>query len=246
MMVVWLKLQAERRLQRSWFKKHAYVNESFGRAGKGAIMVMMADTVLFAIARHHFRLAPFMRVVLMLCKPKLNQLLCALISIVNEWLSVATFWIGTVIFFAWIAVTIFENDTFKNKEHEYVNAGFDTFGNGLYTVFVSSATVDFIDKLNPTFAANRAYGLLWFVCLFLSNFLFLNLILAMVFETYQRKFSKAMSKVFQNRALSVKKVYKILDEASPEDGISQHTFLQLTKAYEQSAMAPKFKEADIT
>eukprot|EP00451_Oxyrrhis_marina_P019561 CAMPEP_0204358682 /NCGR_PEP_ID=MMETSP0469-20131031/36697_1 /ASSEMBLY_ACC=CAM_ASM_000384 /TAXON_ID=2969 /ORGANISM="Oxyrrhis marina" /LENGTH=1570 /DNA_ID=CAMNT_0051346597 /DNA_START=15 /DNA_END=4727 /DNA_ORIENTATION=- len=186
-----------------------------------------------------------MRVVLMLCKPKLNQLLCALISIVNEWLSVASFWIGTVIFFAWIAVTIFENDAFKNKEHQYVNQGFNTFGNGLYTVFVSSATVDFIDKLNPTFAANRAYGLLWFVCLFLSNFLFLNLILAMVFETYQRKFSKAMKKVFQNRSLSVKKVYQILDDASPEDGITQQTFLQLTQAYEQSAMAPKFKESDI-
>mmetsp|Transcript_52619 Transcript_52619/g.139765 ORF Transcript_52619/g.139765 Transcript_52619/m.139765 type:complete len:1780 (-) Transcript_52619:248-5587(-) len=248
MLVIWLKLDAEQKLQKNWFKKMDmdYVDRTFHSVGKTAVMVMLFDTVLFTIRRHKWRLAPFMRVVLMLCKPKLNQLLCALISIVNEWLSVASFWIGTVVFFAWIAVTIFENDTFRNKEDAMVNAGFDTFGNGLYTVFVASATVDFVDKFNPTFSANRAYGLLWFVCLFLSNFLFLNLILAMVFETYASKFSRTMQAVFANRARSVQEVFKILDQVSPDEpGITSETFFELTSAYGQSAMAPKFKRDDV-
>mmetsp|Transcript_52617 Transcript_52617/g.139752 ORF Transcript_52617/g.139752 Transcript_52617/m.139752 type:complete len:1775 (-) Transcript_52617:582-5906(-) len=247
-LVLYCKLSAESKLQNTWFNQYDinYINKYFNMAGKVALWGTLFDIVLFSVGRHHWRVAPFLRVLLMLCMPKLNQLLCALVNMVGEWLSVASFWMGTVVFFAWISVTIFEDAQQKNGEGTKINEGFETFGDGLYTMFVASSTDDFVDKFNATFTYNRAYGLLWLVCLFLSNFLFLNLILAMVFETYSKKFSKTMKGVFANREKSISQVYQILDDWSPDEpGITKSTFQALTAAYSESPMAPKLDSKDV-
>mmetsp|Transcript_8836 Transcript_8836/g.19301 ORF Transcript_8836/g.19301 Transcript_8836/m.19301 type:complete len:1207 (-) Transcript_8836:396-4016(-) len=248
LVLAWLKLRAERKLQRKFFdkKKISYINPGFHAVCYIAMLVSIWDVWIFCTFRPSARLAPYMRVVFMICIPTVNRLLKALIGIINEWLSVVSFWMGTVAFFAWIGVTLLNDNDSRNSAGMRVNEGFDSFGSAVYTMFVASSSDDFVDKFNPTFTQNRGYGLLWIWCLFLSNFLFLNLILAMIFEKYAESFKNEMKKSQKNQKQSLVKAFRIVSSQSEEDReVTKESFFQLIEAMNASAATQNFSRPDM-
>merc|ERR1719277_2401191 len=74
-------------------------------------------------------------------------------QMMGQFFSVAVFFVGTVLFYAWIAVTIYRtNDSvsFYNEEKAIaVNKGFETLGGAIYTIFLAGMTEGFNDIFIP-------------------------------------------------------------------------------------------------
>jgi len=249
--LIYLKLRAELRLQKMFFdkRKARYISRDFNAICRVTAFVYIFDIWVFAAFRASARMSHYLRAVFLLCTPNVNRLMKALVGITNEWLSVVSFWMGTVMFFTWIGVTLLADNTNVNSAGMQVNSGFTTFSTAIYTMFTSSIGDDFVDNFNPTFTQDRRYGILWITCLFLSNFLFLNLILAMIFEKYAERYTLEMRRMQHNRTRSMNKAFKLMNAAprGHPDGMftTKDLFFQMIKAMNDSAKTPTLALRDI-
>ncbi|KAH8072906.1 hypothetical protein JL720_10993 [Aureococcus anophagefferens] len=84
----------------------------------------------------------------------------------------------------WLAAITFDDLDFENREGVDVNDGFDSLGTSIYTMFFVSTTANFPDQMLPSFTYRRTFGLFFFIYVLLAVFIFLNLILAVVYNEY--------------------------------------------------------------
>jgi len=104
--------------------------------------------------------------------PSVRSLALCVAAVLNEFVSVGIFLVSTMIFFAWVAVTIFDDLDGVNNYGVPVNTGLDNFGAACYTMFVAGTTDDFVNAFLPSFIAYRQAGILWLVFLVIVQLLF--------------------------------------------------------------------------
>eukprot|EP00913_Durusdinium_trenchii_P000962 g889.t1 len=152
--VIARKLLLERMLQVRYFKPIAVEYHSLPVIRFGLVMCLwkLADMLVFGLFRPNFRTAFVARTGFLVMLPSVRRLGHCVFSVIGEFMSIAVIYVGTVIFFAWVFVTIF--DDIEGIVHgKPVNHGLDSFSRSLNTIFIAGSTDDFVDFIVFFFSA---------------------------------------------------------------------------------------------
>ncbi|CAE7599776.1 HET-E1, partial [Symbiodinium natans] len=84
--------------------------------------------------------------------------------------SVAVFLAGTMVFFAWIAVTVF-------KDLDHGNEGFTSLKESMNSMFIAGVSDEFVSVFLKSYTAYRYVGILWLIFLVIAHVLLLSLVL---------------------------------------------------------------------
>jgi len=254
--VIARKLLLDRKLQLWYFEpiKINYNEKSIIRFGLWMVLIEMVDCVIFIFLRPNWRLAFISRTGFLLLLPEVRRLLVCVYTVIGEIVFIAIFYIGTIFFFAWIAVTLFKDSTgeFFGKE---VKEGLDTFSHSLNTMFVAGSTEEFLECFLPTYTKYRSSGLIWLLFLVVVQLLLLNLVLDTIVAAYMRHQEETEESAATSKVKGILKAYEILDQLEHEEGmdvsgqaeaITKDTFLafagELSRSPSMTCVTPSTAE----
>merc|ERR1740117_705245 len=129
---------------------------------------------------------------------------------------------GTLIFYAWVVVTIFNDLTDEipwGEGHITANKGLDTFSSTLYTMFVAGTTDDFVEAFLPSYTTYRSTGLLWLLFLVILQVLLLNLVLDTLVAAYNKYSEETKEDFTSEKVKGVKTAFQTLSKATQDDGV---------------------------
>lgn len=202
----------------------------------GLVSVYTIDLVFFVVAillgsSPWFRIAPYCRLGLFVVSFNAIYRSChACLSLLPSFIDVFGLLALVVFFFSWLAAITFDDFRFENHEGVAVNDGFETFRAALYSTFMAATTADWPDPMLPSFVYRRFFGIFWFGFELLAVFLFLNLLLAVVYNEYSDFVKEAYCSNMANRAKGLAAAFKLLaqaDETKGEKCITKQRFAAL-------------------
>jgi hypothetical protein len=268
------KLFLDRQLQ-TWYFAALRVDYSklwVVHFGLAMALIGFLDCIVFVVFRTRFRMAFLARTGYLIILPQVQDLFGCIMAVISEFLSIATFLFGTIIFFGMIAVDIFEtmNDKIvvapymknngKITEAESlgpINGGFEGFGATIYTMFVAGNTDEFVNVLVPTYTQLRWTGLLWFVFLTIVHVLLLNLVLDTLVSAYMQHKEEGDETSVEEKTDGIVDAFETLMEATTEqkeDGdetsveedqeISRDTFFEFIREFSRSPCVRSISEEE--
>jgi len=195
----------------------------------------MIDCLIFIVFRPSFRMAPLFRTGYLLLLPNMRRLLFCIFAVLGEMASIGVFYAGTIVFFAWIAVVMFDDVEGYVFHDVPINKGFDSFGTTLNTMFIAGSTDDFLDAFLPTYTAHRASGLLWFVFLFIVHVLLLNLVLDTLVAAYTGYAESKEEEEAMEIVNGIREAFRTVQEATGEGlEMSKETFMDFAREFSRS------------
>jgi len=242
------KLLLERRMQIMYFKplNMTYANVKLLNFGLAMVVVDLLDCVFFTIWRPRWRLAFIARTGIFCLLPAVQNLSVCILAVIGEFVSVAVFLVGTIVFFAWIVVTIF--DDMKDKDPatgKAINEGLDTFMNSLNSMFVAGVTEDFTQVFMPTYTAYRQAGLMWLLFLVIVQVLLLSLVLDTLVAAYTTFSETTQRDMCKGKINGILGAFDTLTKATADDGdcnaedgaeleVTKESFLDFIKEFSRS------------
>jgi two pore calcium channel protein len=191
------------------------------------------DCIIFVVFRPKFRVAFIARTGYLVLLPSVRRLALCIMAVIWEFLSIAAFYVGTLIFFAWMAVIIFKN-TDGEIYGKPINKGFKTFSSTMYTMFVAGSTDEFVGCLLPTYSAFRPAGLLWLSFLVIVQVLLLNLVLDTLVAAYTRYNEETEEEEIKEKVEGICEAFEMLSEATGESDMQKGTFLEFIQTFSRS------------
>lgn len=187
LVIIAQKLLLDRQIQLRFFKKLGinYKNVHVISFGLGMVALEVFDCLLYVLFRPSFRLSFISHTGYFCLLPQVQTLALCVLAVVGEFVSIAVFYGGTIVFFAWVAVVMFD-DMEGMVFGVPVNKGFDSFRTTLNTMFIAGSTDDFVEVLLPTYTAHRASGFLWAFFLVIVHVLLLSLVLDTLVAAYTK------------------------------------------------------------
>ena len=145
--------------------------------------------------------------------------------------------VGATVFFGWFAALMFDDLNHANNEGVDANDGLSTFAMFLYNLWVASSTSGWPDQSIPTVTYARPYALFWFAFTCVTQFLFLNLLLAVVYGEYSERLKAHALGFYTNRARSLAAAFAAL-AADGERDLSNAAFDALVRELNRAAVVP--------
>ena len=214
-----------------------------------------ADCVAFATltlglgAHPGFRLAPYLRVALLAVNvTTIYESLEAAVAVLPSFCNVAALLAICVCIFGWLAAITFDDLDFENREGVAVNDGFGSLGESVYTMFFVSTTANFPDQMLPSFTYRRSFGLFFFGYVLLAVFVFLNLILAVVYNEYADFVKGRVIAASRARAKGLRAAFKLLADVEGTDGsmqISKESFRGLVAHTNRVERVPRVERHEV-
>ncbi|CAJ1452288.1 unnamed protein product [Effrenium voratum] len=200
------------------------------------------DTALFTVFRVPIRLTFLFRTGLLFILPGVQSLFSSIFNLkmFTEFMSISVFLWGTMLFFAWISVTIFgswHTVVYKEDgENVYVNKDLDSLSSAFYSMFVAAVTGEYVDVFLPTITASRSAGLLWFMFLILAKVLFESLTLDTLVSAYIRGAKQSKEQSLEIRAEGTLAAFETLCSIDAEGGhaIPKELFLEFVNVFSRS------------
>jgi hypothetical protein len=249
------KLWLERSLQVNYFdklaKKHNteqvdYVSRKLLNFGLACVVFEFMDSVAFILIRQNWRLAFFSRAGFLCLLPGVQRLAHMVYMVVNQFFTIASFLAGTLLFFAWIFVTIFSTVNSVDVHGEPVNKGLDTFPHALNSLVIAGTTDDLVMILLPSYTNVRICGILWLVFLVLVHVLLLNLVLDTLVAAYMTYAEELEEKTIEEKVDGIQQAFHTLCDAVGESGehkeISKQTFLEFVREFSRSPRTRVIKD----
>lgn len=205
------------------------------------------DLVVFALGlalgtAPMVRLGPYLRVLLFAANTKeVWAAGRACLTMVPSLLDVSFLLALCVCFFGWLAAITLDDVT-TEADGLPVNEGFDGLGRGIYTMFFVSTTANFPDQMLASYASSRAFGLFFAFYVLLACFVFLNLILAVVYNEYSASIKNEVRGKNERRVASLQAAFALLSEAG---AISRPTFEELVKETNRVEKLPQIKKEEV-
>ena len=166
------------------------------------------DLVIFALRLAldyppSFRLGPYLRVILLAANTKeVWAAGRACLAMIPSFLDVSLLLTLCILFFGWLAaITLDDVETVKDGLP--VNEGFTSLGEGIYTMFFVSTTANFPDQMLASYASSRSFGLFFAFYVLLACFIFLNLILAVVYNERRAAWKSGRSRSGRGHGVGV-------------------------------------------
>jgi len=174
--------------------------------------------VLFPSVYGDYRLAPYLRFSLALASIEtLTRLTKNFVHCMCSVAQIATFLLGSIVVFAWIAASIFDDVEGDDIYGDPINAGFESFGNSLYTSFLTSTGGNLPDVLVNSVVTHRAYIWLWLPYILLTSCVFSPVILAAVYGSFTSFATETAKGRISRRNKSLKQCWDLMiTEGSPE------------------------------
>mmetsp|Transcript_27697 Transcript_27697/g.83004 ORF Transcript_27697/g.83004 Transcript_27697/m.83004 type:complete len:746 (-) Transcript_27697:40-2277(-) len=208
-----------------------------------AVDVIAFATCLVAGFAPEFRLAPYLRVALLVANvPEIYGAAEAVVVMLPKFFDVTSLLALTVVLFGWFAAITLDDYEFENREGVQVNQGFQSLGEAIYTMFFVATTADFPDQMLPSFTYDRAFGVFFAVFIIIAVFLFVELILAVVYNEYSDHVKGKISETFTNRAKGLKAAFELLSDHVADDGehqISRESFEKLVAETNKVEKVPR-------
>lgn len=236
-MVLLRKFILQYKMEQNYFRpiEAVYRDPALISFGMKMCLIAFADIALCVCFNPGFRLAFVARSGLLGLLPPVQRLGKCVINVVGELASVVGFLVGTIIFFAWVAVTIFDDLDGVNNAGQKINSGLDRIGTSIYTMFVAGTTDDFVDCFLPTFIAYRQVGLLWLVFLVVVQILLLNLVLDTLVVAYMQYAETTEDESCGEQVRGIVRAFKVLSAATGEaDQVNRGGFLKFCAALNES------------
>ena len=184
------------------------------------------DLVIFALRLAvdyppSFRLGPYLRVILLAANTKeVWAAGRACLTMIPSFLDVSLLLTLCILFFGWLAaITLDDVETVKDGLP--VNEGFTSLGEGIYTMFFVSTTANFPDQMLASYASSRSFGLFFAFYVLLACFIFLNLILAVVYNERRAAWKSGRSRSGRGHGVGVAPD-AIVDRHAIEQAQSRH------------------------
>lgn len=192
MAIIFRKFYLETKVQMEFFDrlKQEYAKRTYVRFGMCCLALEAADVAIFAIFRPRFRFAFVARAGYLCLLPAVTKLVGCVLACLAEMVSVAVFLVGVILFFAWIAVTIF-------KDLDQGNEGFNTFRKSLNSMFIAGVSDEFVSVFLKSYTCYRWVGILWLIFLVIAHVLLLSLVLdtlCAAYMTYSEHNAEAMAR----------------------------------------------------
>ncbi|CAL1134963.1 unnamed protein product [Cladocopium goreaui] len=246
--VIARKLLLERMLQVRYFKPINVGYHSLPVIRFGLVMCLwkLADMLVYVIFWPSFRTAFIARTGFLIMLPSVRRLGHCVMSVIGEFVSIAVIYVGTVIFFAWVFVTIFD-DMEEVVNGKPVNKGLDSFSRSLNTIFIAGSTDDFVDCLLPSYTSYRSSGILWLVFLVIVHVLLLNLVLDTLVAAYTKYSEEQEEEVLEEKVQGILNVFRTVSRVTGSRFITRQTFMDFCEEFSRSpAVRPIGEEtADI-
>ena len=179
-------------------------------------LAMVADFVVFAVLNHildidvQLRLSGFLRITLFFTSDVMIMACQNLVAMVPGFFNVAVLLFGTVIFFAWVAAMALDDEDEENHEGDPINQGFESLSDAIYTLFEASTTQNYPDQMLPSFIKYRLWFFFFLAFMSLTVMVFLNLVLAVVYNQYNDSQKGNMEVFFRNRAANIGMCFKTI------------------------------------
>eukprot|EP00439_Symbiodinium_sp_Y106_P059391 s246_g8.t1 len=221
--VIARKLLLERALQVRYFKPIGVEYHSMWVIRFGLVMCIWksVDMLAFAIFRMTFRTAFIARTGFLVMLPSVRRLGHCVMSVIGEFMSIAVIYVGTVVFFAWIFVTIF--DDIEGYIHGMpVNKGLDAFSTSLNTMFIAGSTDDFVDCLLPSYSTT------------LGTVYVSNLVLDMLVAAYTKYSEEQEEMVTEEKVQGILNVFRTVSRVTGSEVITRRTFMDFCEEYSKS------------
>lgn len=226
------KFVLERGVQVEYFEpmvpKQEYYKLSAIKFGLACLVFEFADVVVFAAFRPRFRLAFLARTGYLFLLPSVTNLSTLVYSCLWEFFSIASFLIGTIFLFAWMAVMIFEDAEVGTK-------GFHTFSAALNSMFVAGVSDEFVAVFLESYTTHRWVGLLWLLFLVIAHVLLLSLVLDTLTAAYMTYSEAVYEETIEHKVKGILKAFRTLANATGTAAeVSQEGFLEFVKEYSRS------------
>eukprot|EP00929_Paragymnodinium_shiwhaense_P112330 TRINITY_DN80589_c0_g1_i1.p1 TRINITY_DN80589_c0_g1~~TRINITY_DN80589_c0_g1_i1.p1 ORF type:complete len:772 (+),score=181.56 TRINITY_DN80589_c0_g1_i1:94-2409(+) len=240
------KLLLELRLQNEYFQPLGieYISRKVIVFGLLMVFIEFIDSAYFIVVRPTFRFAFISRTGFLCLLPPVQKLAKMIVAVLDQFLSIATFFLGAALFFAWIVATIFndlEGDV-PGMPGVPINKGLDTFPHAFYTMLVAGTTDDFVACFLPSYTAYRASGLLWLFFLILVQVLLLSLVLDTLVAAYMSYSEEREEHTTHEKIKGIFAAFKTLSEATGEgDTVSKETFLDFVREFSRSPRTRRIK-----
>jgi len=241
------KFIRQQRLQVVFFEpmtpRQEYYKLSHIRFGLAMLLLELADCVFFVLFKPRFRLAFLARTGYLCLLPAVVNLAKLVYSCLWEFFSIASFLIGAILLFAWIAVMIFDGVDTGAEE-------FRTFPKALNSMFVAGVSEDFVAVFLQSYTTYRWVGLLWLIFLVIAHVLLLSLVLDTLTAAYMLFSEEEAKEVAERKVKGILKVFKTVlvatTGAAPSPGscleIPRADFLQFIKEYGTSPKVDSISE----
>ncbi|KAJ8603754.1 hypothetical protein CTAYLR_000296 [Chrysophaeum taylorii] len=188
-----------------------------GFVGTYAIDLAWFTLAILFGASPWFRVAPYCRVGLLCVSiDAVYTSMRACVLLVPAFLNVLGLFVLAVVFFGWLAAITFDDYRYENHSGVMVNEGFETFSDAMYTTFGLATTATWPDATLPAYTARRFFGIFFFLFAMVTVFLFLNLLLAVVYNEYSAFVKHRYKEIYSNRAKGLAAAFKLL--ATPTGG----------------------------
>jgi hypothetical protein len=173
--------------------------------------------------RLSFRLAPYIRVLLLSYTPAVYKIVTQCVSIIPSFLNVLSLLLLTVCFFGWIMAMFLDDlvettiprcDTGDGTDdvQSCAKVG-DKFGSlltSIYSLTILASSQDLPDITIPSYSHSRIYGIAWFLFYMIVNLLFANLVLGVVYQKYTERLKEDVLTFFDRRARGMREAYRVL------------------------------------
>jgi len=230
------KFIKQRRLQVNYFSpiKVDYESQTIIKYGMLLLLFEVADVAFFLVFRPRVRFALFARTGYLCLLPAISSLFNCIQNCIWEMVSVAVFLIGVIVFFAWIAMTIF---SVTDQPLE----GFTSFGTSLNSMFMAGVSEEFVQVFLGSYTKYRWVGVMWLAFLVLAHVLLLNLVLDSLVSSYMKFSESEEEKKVDRKVGGMLKSFKTLALTTGDDEgqVDKETFLQFVEAYGNSPRATK-------
>ncbi|CAE7210934.1 TPC1 [Symbiodinium natans] len=213
-----------------------YFDHSLVVAGLLMAVGSMLDTLVFTFARMPIRFTWIFRTGLLFILPGVQRVYTLIFNkrMIGEFASVAVFFVGTVMFFAWVTVIIFKDlnaPAFKEDEEIVpANKGLSTLREATYSLFVAGIGEGFVSNFLPSFFTYRLSGVFWLIFLVIGQILLLNLVIDAFVAAYLKGSEEELDRKASAEAQSMHGAFKTLSAASSDHRVvPEETFLEFVE-----------------
>lgn len=183
---------------------------------EGSLLVLSVLDLVQSLAGSSARFAPLLRFGLAACSvPRLQELVFSFFRTTLAVSKVGMFFLYTVVLFAWVAATIFDDEEGKDQFGEPIGQGFESFSASLYTCFTTLNTATLPDSMVPSYDSSRSYLLLWMPFIFVGAVLLKQVILAGVYNDYSKHTKNFLVEGRRLRKSGVDGAFALLKSPAP-------------------------------
>lgn len=175
------------------------------------VTILGADILVFAlfvtglIDNLYFRLAPYLRVLILIINVRTLRECFKTVVAITRVLDIVALFLLFLLFSSGLAFVLFE-DTQQGKTY------FSTYGNTLYQMFILFTTSNNPDVWLPAYKASRFTCLFFILYILFGVYFITNLILAVVYDSFKEQLAKLVKERKSKQAKILEAAFNFLDD----------------------------------